>query len=87
MDAPVKAKYGGGAAAGFQGLWQHQVLSGVGDLGRKKYASLERYGNKYWPVCSNMFAWRTPLPDGEAWQATVYRVAKSPDTTEATLHA
>ena len=83
----MKAKYGGGAAAGFQGLWQHQVLSGVGDLGSKKYASLEWYGNKYWPVCSNMFAWRTPLPDREAWQATVYRVTKSPDTTEATLRA
>ena len=62
---------------GFQGLWQHQVLSGVGNSGSKKYASLERYGNKYWPVCSDMFAWRTPLPDREAWQATVYRVAKS----------
>ena len=72
---------------GFQGLWQHQVLSGVGNSGSKKYASLERYGNKYWPVCSNMFAWRTPLPDREAWQATVYRVAKGPDMTEATLDA
>ena len=25
---------------------------------------------------SIIFAWKTPLPDREAWQATVYRVAK-----------
>ena len=32
-------------------------------------------------------AWKAPLTDREAWQATVYRVAKSLDTTEATLCA
>ena len=31
-----------------------------------------------------VLAWKTPLPDREAWQATVYRVAES-DTTEVTL--
>ena len=35
------------------------------------------YGNQYWPICSSILTWRTPLPDREAWQATVYRVAKS----------
>ena len=28
-------------------------------------------------ACSRILAWRTPLPDREAWQATVYRVARS----------
>ena len=28
-------------------------------------------------IGSSILAWRTPLPDREAWQATVYRVAKS----------
>ena len=28
--APVRARCGGGAAAGSQGFWQHQVLRGVG---------------------------------------------------------
>jgi len=29
------------------------------------------------PYRSSVLAWRTPLTDREAWQATVYRVAKS----------
>ena len=62
---------------GFQGFWQHQVLRGVGGLSSRKYSALEGYGNQYWPICSSILAWRTPLPDREAWQATVYRVAKS----------
>ena len=62
---------------GSQGFWQHQVLRGVGSEGSKKYSALEGYGNQYWPICSSILAWRTPLPDREAWQATVYSVAKS----------
>ena len=33
-------------------------------------------GNQYWAISSNILAWRT-APDREAWQATVYRFAKS----------
>ena len=62
---------------GLQGFWQHQALRGVGGSGSRRYSALEGYGNQYWPVCSSALAWRTPLPDREAWQATVYRVAKS----------
>ena len=40
-------------------------------------SALEGYGNQYWPICSSILAWRTPLPDREAWQATVHRVAMS----------
>ena len=42
-----------------------------------KHSALEGYGNKYWPICSSMLAWRPSVPDREAWQATAYRVAKS----------
>ena len=38
--------------------------------------ALEGYGNQYWPTYSSILAWRTPLPDREAWQDTVYRVTK-----------
>ena len=58
-----------------QEFWQHQVLRGVGSQGSRKYSALEGYGNQYWPICSGILAWRTPLT--EAWQATVYRFAKS----------
>ena len=51
---------------GSQGFWQHQVLRGVGSEGSKKYSALEGYGNQYWPICSSILAWRTPLPDREA---------------------
>ena len=58
-------------------FWQHQVLRGVGGQGSRKYSAVEGYGNQYWPTHSSIVAWRTPLPEREAWQATVYRVAKS----------
>ena len=67
---------------GSQGLLQHQVLRGVGSQGSRKYSALEGYGDWYWPIHSSILAWKTPLADREAWQATVYRVAKSLDTTE-----
>ena len=60
-----------------QWFWQQQVLKGVGSQGSRKYNALEGYGNQYWSICSSVLAWRTPLPDREAWQATVYRVTKS----------
>ena len=62
---------------GSQGLLQHQVLRGVGSQGSRKYSALEGYGSQYWPIRSSILAWRIPLPDREAWQATVYRVAKT----------
>ena len=36
-----------------------------------------RVSNHYWPVGSSISAWRTSLPDREAWQATAYRASKS----------
>ena len=69
---------------GLQGFWQHQVLSGVGGWGSRNHSALEGYGNQYLPICSSIFAWRIPLPDIEAWQATGYRVAES-ETTKVTL--
>ena len=60
-----------------QGFRQNQVLKGVGSQGSRKYSALEEDGNQYWSIRSSILAWKTSLPDREAWQATVYRVAKS----------
>ena len=62
---------------GLQGFWQHQVLRGVDGQGSRKYSALVGYGNQYWSIHSSILAWRTPLPDREAWQVIVYRVAKN----------
>ena len=61
---------------------------GAGRKGSRKYSALEGYDNQYWPIHSSILAWRTPIPDGEAWQATVHspQGCKESDTTEATLH-
>ena len=50
---------------------------GAGRKGSRKYSALEGYGNQYWPIRSSILAWRPPLPDREAWQATVYRVSRN----------
>ena len=60
-----------------QGFWQHQVLRGIGGEGNRKSRALEGYGNQYWPIGSGILAWRNPISDREAWQATVHRVTKS----------
>ena len=72
----VRPRCGGGAAAGVVGVL---AAPGRGDdgWGSRNYSTLEGYGNQYWPICSSILTWRTCLPDREAWQATVYRVAKS----------
>ena len=62
---------------GSQWFWQHQVLRVVGGWGSRKYSALEGYDNQYWPMPSSILAWRIPLPGREAWQATVYKTAKS----------
>ena len=51
--------------------------SGLDSYGSRKYSALEGYGNQYWPIRSSILAWRTPLPDREAWQGTVYRFTMS----------
>ena len=65
---------------GSQGFWQHQVLKRVGS---RKYSALE--GNQYWPIGSSILVWRNPLPDKEAWQASL-QGHKELDRTEVTLH-
>ena len=42
---------------GSQGFWQHQVVSGVGGQGSRKYSTLEGYSNQYWPIGSSILAW------------------------------
>ena len=61
---------------GLRSMGSHRVGHDWSDLA----AAAEGYGNQYWPICSSVLAWRTPLPDREDredWQATVYRVTKS----------
>ena len=71
---------------GSQWFWQHQVLRGVGGSGSRKYSALEGYGNQYWPVCSSILAWRTPLPDRNLAGHSLQR-HKELDTTEVTMCA
>ena len=66
-------------------VWRWCSFLGCRDSGSTRYSgiwwlghsALEGYGNQYWPICSSILAWRTPLPDREAWQATVHMVSKS----------
>ena len=69
--APVRAGVEVVQLLGPQGFWQLQVLRGVGGQGSRKYSALEGDGNQCWPIRASILAWRTPLPDREAWQATV----------------
>ena len=62
---------------GSQELWQHQLLRGVGSEGSRTCSALEGDGNQHWPIHSSVLAWRTLLPDREAWPATVYSVTEN----------
>ena len=69
---------------GSQGFWQHQVLGGFGGYGSRKYSSLERYGNQYWPIhsCSCLENPRQRSLAGQGPQDH-----KELETTEATPRA
>jgi len=61
--ASVRARCGGGAAA-----WVVVVLTAPGTqgslrLGQQEISALEGYGNQYWPICSSILAWRTPMAE------------------------
>ena len=61
----VRPRCGCGAAA-----WVVGVLAAPGTqrgwwLGQQEIQCCRRV----WPICSSVLAWRTPLPDREAWQA------------------
>ena len=73
--APVRPRGGGGAAAWVAGVLAAPGPQGGWRLGQQETQCSRRYGSQYWPLRSSVLAWRTP--DREAWQATVYRVAKS----------
>ena len=42
----------------------------------RKHGALEGDGNQYWPVHSNVLAWRTPLPVEKPGRPPVHRVTK-----------
>ena len=75
--APLRARYGVGTAAWIAGVLETPGTQESWWLGSRKFNALEGYGNQYWPIRFSILAWRTPLPDREAWQATVYRVSES----------
>ena len=85
-SAPVRARCEGGTAAWVAGVLAAPGSQGDWWLGQQEIQCSRRYGNQYCPVHSSILARRTPIPDREAWQATVCSVAKS-YKTEATLHA
>ena len=59
----MRARCGGGAAAWVAGVLAAPGTQGVGGYGSRKYSALEGYGNQYWPIHSNILAWRTPLAE------------------------
>ena len=73
----MRARCGGGTTDGVAGVLAVPGTQGVGGQGSRKYSALKGYGNQYLPNHSSILAWRISLTDREAWQATVYRVAKS----------
>ena len=80
--APVRARGGGGAAA-----WVAGALAAAGThrgwcLGQQEIQCSRGYGSQYWPIRSSILVWRTPLPDREAWQATIHRAAESRTLTK-----
>ena len=61
---------------GSQGFWLHQVL-GVWWLGQQEIQCSRRVWQPALASTLQYSCLETPLPDREAWQATVYRVEKS----------
>ena len=76
-SASVKARCGGGTAAWVAGVLVAPGTQGSWWLGQQEIYALERCDHQFWPICSSILAWRTRLPDREAWQAKVHRVAMS----------
>ena len=75
--APVRARGGGGAAAWVAGALAAPGTHGGWCLGQQEIQCSRGYGDQYWPICSSILVWRTPLHDREAWQATIHRAAES----------
>ena len=75
--APVRARCGGGAAAWVAGVRAAPGTQGSWWLGHQETQCSRRV---WQPVLANMLQYsclENPLPDREAWQATIYRVARS----------
>ena len=61
---------------GLQGFWQHQVLRGVGSEGSRRYSALEGHGTSIGQHAPVFLPGERPLPDREAWQATVFSLVQ-----------
>ena len=62
---------------GSQGFWQHQVLRGLAAGAAGNTVLYKGMGTSFGQYALVFLTGEAPLPDREAWQATVYRVAKS----------
>ena len=74
---PVRARCGGGSAAWVAGVLAAPGTQGSWWLGQQEIQCSRR---AWQPVLANTLQYSclgSPLPDTEAWQATVYRAAKS----------
>ena len=76
--SPVKARCGSGAAAWFAGVLATPGSQGSWQPGQQEIQCSRRV---WQPVLANALQYsfsERPIPEREAWQATVYRVTKSP---------
>ena len=71
---------------GLQGFWQHQVLRGVVAKAAGNTVLYKGMATSIGQYALGFLTREAPLPDREAWKATVCKVAKS-YTTEVTLRA
>ena len=84
---PVRAKCGGGATSWVAGVLAAPGTQGSWQLGQQE---IQRSRRVWKPVLANMHQYsclENPLPDREAWQATVCRATKSTNTTTVSLCA
>ena len=81
----MRARCGGGAAACVAGVLAAPATQGSWQLGKQEIQCSRRVWQQYWPIHSSILAWRTLLPDREAWQATGRSLqgCKASDTTKA----
>ena len=83
---PCEARGGGGAVAWVAGAQAAPGTRGSWRLGQQEIECSRRGWQPGLASTLQYACLGTPLPDREAWRATVYRVTES-DATEVTLHS
>jgi len=75
--APMRARCDGAAPCRITGILAVPGTQRSWQLGQQEIQCSRRLWQPVLTNSSSILAWRTPLPDREAWQPTVYRVTKS----------